>query len=82
MLLLRVEELELERAPDKQGDGQADQTGPQPGPQRRLPDKRVRDREVCIAGPAWNDKAAWGHTPKGATGFGVAALLSVLESYA
>ncbi|MBC7309452.1 MAG: leucyl aminopeptidase [Tetrasphaera sp.] len=45
-------------------------------------DERIPWAHVDIAGPAWNDKAPWGHTPKGATGFGVAGLLSVLESYA
>ncbi|MCA1783684.1 MAG: leucyl aminopeptidase [Dermatophilaceae bacterium] len=46
------------------------------------PTPRIPWAHIDIAGPAWNDKAAWGHTPRGATGFGVAALLSVLESYA
>ena len=46
------------------------------------PTPRIPWAHIDIAGPAWNDKAAWGHTPKGATGFGVAALLSLLESYA
>ena len=35
-----------------------------------------------IAGPGWNDKAPHGSTPKGGTGFGVAALLGVCESRA
>ena len=35
-----------------------------------------------IAGPAFNEKGPWGYTPKGATGFGVATLLTLLESYA
>jgi leucyl aminopeptidase len=47
-----------------------------------LPAPRIPWAHLDIAGPAWNDKAPWGHTPKGATGFGVAALLSVLETYA
>jgi len=47
-----------------------------------MPAPRIPWAHVDIAGPAWNDKAPWGHTPKGATGFGVAALLSVLETYA
>jgi leucyl aminopeptidase len=42
---------------------------------------RIPWAHIDIAGPAWNDKGAWGHTPKGATGFGVATLLSVLETY-
>ena len=36
---------------------------------------------VDIAGPAFNDKAAKGHHPKGGTGFGVATLLSLIESH-
>ena len=43
---------------------------------------RIPWAHIDIAGPAWNEKAPWGYTPKGATGFGVAGLLSVLESYA
>lgn len=45
-------------------------------------DPRIPWAHIDIAGPAWNDKTPWGHTPKGATGFGVAGLLSVLETYA
>ena len=37
---------------------------------------------VDIAGPAFNDKGPKGHTPKGGTGFGVATLLSLVESSA
>ncbi|MDO5502185.1 MAG: leucyl aminopeptidase [Actinomycetia bacterium] len=44
-------------------------------------EERIPWAHVDIAGPAWNDKGPWGCTPKGATGFGVAALLSVIESY-
>ncbi|HHU09761.1 MAG TPA: leucyl aminopeptidase, partial [Intrasporangiaceae bacterium] len=44
-------------------------------------EERIPWAHLDIAGPAWNDKAPWGHTPKGATGFGVAALLSLVESY-
>lgn len=32
-----------------------------------------------IAGPAYNEKSAWGMTPIGGTGFGVATLLAFLE---
>jgi leucyl aminopeptidase len=46
------------------------------------PKPRIPWAHIDMAGPAWNDKAEWGHTPKGATGFGVAALLAVVESYA
>ncbi|GAA1142812.1 leucyl aminopeptidase [Ornithinicoccus hortensis] len=35
-----------------------------------------------IAGTAFNDKAPWGYTPKGATGSGVRALIALAESYA
>jgi leucyl aminopeptidase len=35
-----------------------------------------------IAGPAFNDKRAWGYTPKGGTGAGVRALIALAESYA
>ncbi|WP_147680282.1 leucyl aminopeptidase [Actinomyces ruminicola] len=35
-----------------------------------------------IAGPAYNEKAAWGLTPQGGTGFGVATLLTFLEARA
>lgn len=45
-------------------------------------DSRIPWAHIDIAGPAWNDKSPWGYTPKGATGFGVAGLLCVLESYA
>ncbi len=34
-----------------------------------------------IAGPAFNEKAPWGYTPKGATGSGVRALVALAESY-
>ncbi len=33
-----------------------------------------------IAGPAFNDKAAWGYTPKQGTGFGVRTLVGIAES--
>ncbi|MDO4901586.1 leucyl aminopeptidase [Actinomyces sp.] len=35
-----------------------------------------------IAGPAYNEKAAWGMTPQGGTGFCVATLLTFLEDRA
>ena len=37
---------------------------------------------VDIAGPSFNEGGAWGYTPKGATGFGVGTLLSLVEGYA
>jgi leucyl aminopeptidase len=37
---------------------------------------------VDIAGPSFNEGSAWGYTPKGATGFGVATLLTLVEDYA
>ena len=33
-----------------------------------------------VAGPAYNDKAAWGFTPRGGTGAGVSTLLAFLEA--
>ena len=45
-------------------------------------EERIPWAHLDIAGPAFNDKAPWGYTPKGATGYGVAGLLSFLESYA
>ena len=35
-----------------------------------------------IAGPAFNDKSAYGYTPKGGTGAGVRALVELARSYA
>jgi leucyl aminopeptidase len=35
-----------------------------------------------IAGPAFNDSAAWGYTPKQGTGFGVRTLVGIAESQA
>jgi leucyl aminopeptidase len=35
-----------------------------------------------IAGPAFNEGSPWGYTPKGATGYGVATLLGLLEDHA
>ncbi|MDU0348869.1 leucyl aminopeptidase [Actinomyces sp. MRS3W] len=35
-----------------------------------------------VAGPAYNDKSAWGATPQGGTGAGVATLLAYLEARA
>lgn len=37
---------------------------------------------VDIAGPSYNEGSEWGYTPKGATGYGVGTLLSLLEGYA
>jgi leucyl aminopeptidase len=37
---------------------------------------------IDIAGPSFNEGGAWGHTPKGGTGYGVATLLSLAEAYA
>jgi leucyl aminopeptidase len=37
---------------------------------------------VDIAGPSYNEGAAWGYTPKGATGYGVGTLLTLVEGYA
>ncbi|GAB3084559.1 leucyl aminopeptidase [Pedococcus soli] len=37
---------------------------------------------VDIAGPSFNEGAPYGYTPKGATGYGVATLLSLVEGYA
>lgn len=37
---------------------------------------------VDIAGPSFNEGSPWGYTPKGATGFGVATLLTLIEGYA
>ena len=37
---------------------------------------------VDIAGPSYNEGSAWGYTPKGATGYGVGTLLSLVEGYA
>ena len=35
-----------------------------------------------IAGPAFNDKAPWGYTPKQGTGFGIRTLVGIAESLA
>ena len=35
-----------------------------------------------IAGPSFNEAGPCGYTPKGGTGFGVATLLALVESYA
>jgi leucyl aminopeptidase len=35
-----------------------------------------------IAGPAFNDKAPWGYTPKQGTGFGIRTLVGIAESQA
>jgi leucyl aminopeptidase len=37
---------------------------------------------IDIAGPAFNDKAPNGYSPKGGTGFGVRTLVGIAESYA
>ncbi len=37
---------------------------------------------IDVAGPAFNDKSAWGYTPKGGTGAGVRSLVTLAESYA
>ena len=34
-----------------------------------------------IAGPAFNEKAAWGYRPKGGTGAGVRSLIALAQSY-
>ena len=33
-----------------------------------------------IAGPAFNDSAPWGYTPKQGTGFGIRTLVAIAES--
>lgn len=43
---------------------------------------RVPWAHVDIAGPSFNEGGAWGHTPKGATGFGVRTLLATVEKHA
>jgi len=35
-----------------------------------------------IAGPAFNDNAPWGYTPRQGTGFGVRTLVAIAESQA
>ena len=35
-----------------------------------------------IAGPSFNEGSPWGYTPKGATGYGVATLLGLVEDHA
>ncbi len=35
-----------------------------------------------IAGPAYNEKSAYGYTPKGGTGYGVSTLLTLVEGFA
>jgi leucyl aminopeptidase len=37
---------------------------------------------IDIAGPSFNEGSAWGRTPKGGTGYGVATLLALAEGYA
>ncbi|WP_256841896.1 leucyl aminopeptidase [Ornithinimicrobium cryptoxanthini] len=37
---------------------------------------------IDIAGPAFNEKSAWGYTPTGGTGSGVRALIALAQSYA
>ena len=37
---------------------------------------------IDIAGPAFNEKTAWGYTPTGGTGSGVRALIALAQSYA
>jgi leucyl aminopeptidase len=37
---------------------------------------------IDIAGPSFNEGGAFGHTPKGGTGYGVATLLALAEGYA
>ena len=36
---------------------------------------------IDMAGPAFNDATAKGTTPKGGTGWGVASLVALVESY-
>ena len=42
----------------------------------------IKWSHVDIAGPAFNEKSAWGYTPTGGTGSGVRALIALAESYA
>ena len=37
---------------------------------------------IDIAGPSFNEGSPWGYTPKGATGYGVATLLGLVEDHA
>jgi leucyl aminopeptidase len=37
---------------------------------------------VDIAGPSFNEGSPWGYTPKGATGYGVGTLLTLVEDFA
>jgi len=42
----------------------------------------IKWSHMDIAGPAFNEKKAWGYTPVGGTGAGVRALIQLAESYA
>lgn len=42
----------------------------------------IKWSHIDIAGPAFNEKSAWGYTPTGGTGSGVRALIEVARSYA
>jgi leucyl aminopeptidase len=51
-------------------------------PQQDKSDARIPWAHLDIAGPSFNESGPWGYTHKGATGFGVATLVAVLERYA
>ncbi|MCK0113975.1 leucyl aminopeptidase [Ornithinimicrobium sp. F0845] len=42
----------------------------------------IKWSHIDIAGPAFNEKSAWGYTPTGGTGSGVRALIELAQSYA
>jgi len=46
---------------------------------REFVDDGIAWSHLDVAGPAYNDKAAYGHTPKGGTGFGVRTLLALAD---
>jgi leucyl aminopeptidase len=45
-------------------------------------DEQIPWAHLDIAGPAFNDKAPWGYTPKQGTGFGIRTLVGIAESQA
>ncbi|MGZ4685495.1 leucyl aminopeptidase [Oryzihumus sp.] len=51
-------------------------------PQQDKSEARIPWAHLDIAGPSFNESGPWGYTHKGATGFGVATLVAVLERYA